>query len=265
MRKHFMNAVVLLTLTAVIYSCQKKSETVKDEVSQEVLNQIAAMGFNNEGVLAADGGYLVEGDIFIPSSDLGKKINSPALVVASEEQYRTTNLVSVSGGSRTINVSINTTASYFVNALDEAIRRYNAENLTLRFQRVTGTGDINIVTYYQVSNTLGSAGFPSGGNPYNQIQMNTYWYNANTNINYLATIIAHEMGHCIGFRHTDYMSRQYSCGGRRYNEGASTVGAIHIPGTPTGPDPNSWMLACIGSGVNRPFNTNDKTALNYLY
>jgi hypothetical protein len=223
------------------------------------------MGFNNEGVLAADGGYLVEGDIFIPSSDLGKKINSPALVVASEEQYRTTNLVSVSGGSRTINVSINTTASYFVNALDEAIRRYNAENLTLRFQRVTGTGDINIVTYYQVSNTLGSAGFPSGGNPYNQIQMNTYWYNANTNINYLATIIAHEMGHCIGFRHTDYMSRQYSCGGRRYNEGASTVGAIHIPGTPTGPDPNSWMLACIGSGVNRPFNTNDKTALNYLY
>jgi hypothetical protein len=260
-----MNAVVLLTLTAVIYSCQKKSETVKDEVSQEVLNQIAAMGFNNEGVLAADGGYLVEGDIFIPSSDLGKKINSPALVVASEEQYRTTNLVSVSGGSRTINVSINTTASYFVNALDEAINRYNAENLTLRFQRVTGTGDINIVTYYQVSNTLGSAGFPSGGNPYNEIRMNTYWYSASTNVNYLATIIAHEMGHCIGFRHTDYMSRQYSCGGRKYNEGASTVGAIHIPGTPTGPDPNSWMLACIGSGVNRPFNTNDKTALNYLY
>jgi hypothetical protein len=43
------------------------------------------------------------------------------------------------------------------------------------------------------------------------------------------------------------------------------VGAIHIPGTPTGPDPTSWMLACIGSGVNRPFNSNDVTALNYLY
>lgn len=266
MRRHFLNLVMLLTLTAVVYSCQKKSETVNNEaVSQEVLNQVAAMGFNNEGVIAADGGYIVEGDIFIPTSDLGKKVNSPSLLVASEEQYRTTNLVSVSGGTRTISVSINTTASYFVSALDEAIARYNAENLTLQFQRVTGTGDINIVTYYEVSNTLGSAGFPSGGNPYNQIRMNTYWYNANTNINYLATIIAHEMGHCIGFRHTDYMSRQYSCGGRKYNEGASTVGAIHIPGTPTGPDPNSWMLACIGSGVNRPFNANDKVALNYLY
>ena len=266
MRKHVMNAVLLLTLTAAIFSCQKKAESVTEEtVSQEVLNQISSMGFNNEGVVATDGGYLVEGDIFIPTSDLGKNFSSPSLVVASEEQYRTTNLVSVSGGTRTINVSLNTTASYFVNALDEAIRRYNAENLTLRFQRVTGTGDINIVTYYQVSNTLGSAGFPSGGNPYNEIRMNTYWYSSSTNINYLATIIAHEMGHCIGFRHTDYMNRQYSCGGRKYNEGASIYGAIHIPGTPTGPDPNSWMLACIGGGVNRPFNANDKTALNYLY
>ena len=57
----------------------------------------------------------------------------------------------------------------------------------------------------------------------------------------------------------------YSCGGGTANEGASTVGAIQVPGTPAGPDPNSWMLACIGSGQNRPFNNNDKTALNYLY
>jgi hypothetical protein len=43
------------------------------------------------------------------------------------------------------------------------------------------------------------------------------------------------------------------------------VGAVHIPGTPTGPDANSWMLACIANGVNREFNNNDKTALDYLY
>ncbi|SIT94188.1 Dual-action HEIGH metallo-peptidase, partial [Pontibacter indicus] len=42
-------------------------------------------------------------------------------------------------------------------------------------------------------------------------------------------------------------------------------GAVHIPGTPTGADPNSWMLACIGTGVNRYFNSNDRTALRYLY
>jgi hypothetical protein len=99
--------------------------------------------------------------------------------------------------------------------------------------------------------------------------MNTYHYStstSSTNVNYIATIIAHEVGHCIGFRHTDYMKRSYSCGGRPVAEGEVTtgVGAVHIPGTPTGGDPNSWMLAC-SNGTNRPFNAIDKIALAYLY
>jgi hypothetical protein len=128
-----------------------------------------------------------------------------------------------------------------------------------------------VVAFYEVSNTLGSSGFPnSAGDPYNQVQMNTYWYSGGTdatNVNYIGTIMAHELGHCIGFRHTDYMNRAYSCGGRKQNEGQSNtgVGAVYIPGTPTGGDPNSWMLACVGSNVNRPFNANDKIALAYLY
>jgi hypothetical protein len=62
------------------------------------------------------------------------------------------------------------------------------------------------------------------------------------------------------------MKRSYSCGGRPVAEGEVTtgVGAVHIPGTPTGGDPNSWMLAC-SNGTNRPFNANDKIALAYLY
>lgn len=99
--------------------------------------------------------------------------------------------------------------------------------------------------------------------------MNTYHYSTSTtsaNINYIATIIAHELGHCIGFRHTDYMNCSYSSG-TGGNEGQSTtgVGAVRIPGTPTGPDSGSWMLACIGNGVNRYFNANDRTALAYVY
>ncbi|MBX9783744.1 MAG: zinc-dependent metalloprotease [Chitinophagaceae bacterium] len=266
MRKHVINAVMLLTLTAVIYSCQKKTSSAEQKISPEVISQLQHMGFSTDGVEARDGGYLVEGDLFIPTSDLGKTFNSPTLLVANEEQYRTTNLVNTNGGVRNITVSLNTNLSYFVQATQAAISRYNAENLQLTFTLVPGTSaDINIVTFYQVSNTLGSSGFPSGGNPYNNIQMNTYWYSASTDINYLASIIAHEMGHCIGFRHTDYMNRAYSCGGRRSNEGTAGVGAILIPGTPSAADPNSWMLACIGSGVNRPFNANDKIALSYLY
>lgn len=84
--------------------------------------------------------------------------------------------------------------------------------------------------------------------------------------NGIASIIAHEMGHCIGFRHTDYFDRSISCGGGTSNEGDGGVGANHIPGTPTGASLNaqSWMLSCT-DGSDRPFNNDDQTALDYLY
>lgn len=255
-----------------ITSCTKDAkETIKDEVSQDVIGQIKALGFNSDGVQKVADGYLVEGDIILTEENLRERANTPELIIGNEEHYRTTNLVSTA--YTTIRVALSSSSSshtgVFTSALDEAIRRYNALPLRIKFQRVTSGQNITINAYYQVSNVLGSAGFPtSGGAPYNQVQMNTYHYStstSSTNVNYIATIMAHEMGHCIGFRHTDYMDRSYSCGGSVVNEGTSGVGAIQIPGTPSGPSSGSWMLACVGSGVNRPFTSADQTALNYIY
>jgi hypothetical protein len=85
---------------------------------------------------------------------------------------------------------------------------------------------------------------------------------------YIATILAHEIGHCIGFRHTDYDTR-VSCWPLVGNEDRGvppSERAIHIPGTPVNPDFTSWMLACpVARGENRPFNANDVRALRYLY
>jgi predicted Zn-dependent protease len=262
-----------LTLTACTKDVKEANENT---VSESTLAQIAKMGFSTDGVEQVPGGYRVEGDIILSNSQLGTQSNSPNMVIAQEEQYRTFNLVDPVKHA-TIKVALNNGSSAheaaFSAALDEAIARYNAEPLNIKFTRVTTSQspDITVVAFYQVSNVLGSAGFPtSAGDPYNQVQMNTYHYNTSTgstNVNYIGTIMAHELGHCIGFRHTDYMNRAYSCGGRKQNEGQANngVGAVYIPGTATGGDPNSWMLACVGSNVNRPFNSNDKIALAYLY
>jgi hypothetical protein len=262
--------LVALTFTA----CKKEAKEAEDAIPESALTQMKALGFSTDGAQKVDGGYLVEGDIFLNDAALATNPSSPNMMIAKEEQYRTFNLVSASKYP-TITVALNNSSANhdaaFSAALDNAIARYNAENLTVKFQRVTSNANITVVAYYEVSNTLGSAGFPtSTGDPYNQVKMNTYHYSTTTdatNTNYISTIIAHEIGHCIGFRHTDYANRAYSCGGRRSNEGQATtgVGAVHIPGTPTGGDPNSWMLACVGSNVNRPFNANDKIALSYVY
>jgi uncharacterized protein GlcG (DUF336 family) len=246
--------------------CAKKDPTTlatiaEPEISQDIKAKINTLGFTADEAYATEGGYIVEGDIFLSDEDLSKVDPIQMLVVGNSEQYRTTNLVT--GLPRNISVRYSGSNTTLSTAINAAIARYNAEGLQLTFSRVTSGGNI-VVTTVNGGSYIASAGFPtSGGSPYNSIKFNLQYVNMGANT--LASVIAHEMGHCIGFRHTDYMDRSYSCGGAFANEGASTVGAVHIPGTPTTADPNSWMLACIGNGVNRPFNANDVTALNYLY
>jgi Dual-action HEIGH metallo-peptidase len=272
MRKHYVNAVLLLTLTAAIFSCQKKTDESKNEIPSEVLSQIQNLGFSTDGVTMADGGYVVEGDIFLSNENLRNGFNSQSVIVAKEEHYRTTNLVKRL--PRTISVSIDAGFSpNFYLALDECISRFNAVGLGLRFSRVSSGGEINVGSQFWPVNpdgtiTLGqSAGFPdANGNPAPAFKLNSnpQAFGSNPNIGYLASVMAHEIGHAVGFRHTDYMNRAYSCGGRRYNEGSAGVGAIWIPGTPTKADANSWMLAC-ANGTDRKFTANDLIALRNVY
>ena len=265
-----LSLLVGVVMTATIFvACQDDQGAAPDhQVSKAVLDRIWDMGFSKENVQKIEEGYLVEGDIILTEEDLQITVDPLTLRIAETEQYRTTNLVT--GLPRTITVSmdsqLNGTAGYSA-ALDVAIARYNAQNLQIPMVRVgTSGGDIHLKK--QPGNYLASAGFPTNqGNPFSLIKLNSNAIgsgNSNTFINFCATIMAHEMGHCVGFRHTDYMDRSYSCGSGG-NEGAGNVGAILIPGTPSGPDANSWMLACISLNENRPFNNNDKTALGYLY
>ncbi|MDB5195741.1 MAG: hypothetical protein JWP88_111 [Flaviaesturariibacter sp.] len=272
--KKFLSSLTFAAIVATsLIACKKDvKESNTDQISESEIAQIKSLGFNTNGAQKVAEGYLVEGDIILRPEDLTSRPNSPEIVYANEEHYRTTNLVKPASYP-TIKVALNNSSSQhqaaFSAALDEAIRRYNAESLTIKFQRVTSGANTTVVAYYEVSNTLGSSGFPtSGGAPYSQVKMNTYWYSTgtgSTNINYIATIMAHELGHCIGFRHTDYMNRAYSCGGSAVNEGSAGVGAIYISGTPTGASSGSWMLACVGSNQNRPFTTADRTALTAVY
>lgn len=260
-----INSVVVLFLAVGITACTKNTPVIAPDagIPDAIKEKITAMGFHADHAQITEGGYLVEGDIFLSEEDLNTPADLQALVVANTEQYRTTFLVT--GLPRNIRVCVDEELPTSIfKAVDAAIARYNAQNLLLTFSRVTSDPDINVVAAPSGADYIASAGFPTiFGNPHKKIKFNTDYseWNANT----LTSVIAHEMGHCIGFRHTDYMDRSYSCGGLPYNEGGGFVGAHHIPGTPTGPDANSWMLACIGDGVNRPFNANDKTALNYLY
>ncbi|WP_421873730.1 M57 family metalloprotease [Marinoscillum sp.] len=278
MRKVSYLASLAVAACVLFASCSNESDVVnQDEVSESVLSALTNAGFDvvNQAPIKFEDGYLVEGDIYLTDADIANLKEGKRLPI--EEQYSTDNLVSTNG-NRVITIYApvggrNGYSSGMIAGLDLAIARYNAENLEISFQRVSSSNSADIVMTRlskrdERRGVLGSAGFPtSSGDPYGQIKMSGILESSyGLSTAGIATIIGHEMGHCIGFRHTDYFNRSISCGGSASNEGDGGVGANHIPGTPTGASASakSWMLACTDGG-DRPFNNDDKTALDYLY
>ena len=332
MTKH-LGILLMLIISGLLWQgCQEDNEGIAEDkfvVSPQVIDQIIDMGFNPEGIKAIDEGYLIERDIIIRHSDLGKNIGIIANDKDNKKQFSTDNLVQTNG-SRVIsmyisapgcegsgnstsgngssngngqgNSSISTTTinemgngngngngggnggnggggtqfdQDYADAMDDAMARFNAENLEITFVRVCDPAQADI-TFNRLKKgeerqgILGSAGFPtSSGDPYDEINMSGIIISRfGWSVDALATVMAHEMGHCIGFRHTDYYDRSISCGGSPTNEGSAGIGANHIPGTPNVGEVDfadqSWMLSCTGN-VDRQFNAADQVALDFLY
>lgn len=280
MRKQILSLGLMAILALTVTSCKKSVEESKNDpamLSADEKNLIVAAGFNGNWAEKTSEGYLIEGDILLTADQLREMsgVNpSHEFIIANEEHYRTTNVVSTpASGQRTITVRLGSGfPAHYSTGLDQSIARYNGYNLKIRFQRVTSGGDI-VITGSPLGTTstggciLGrAAGFPTAsGNPSSGFTLST----SSCATSYLNTankadeVIAHEIGHCIGFRHTDYMNRS-SCG-QNSNEGSAGVGAVHIPGTPTTVTGtyNSWMMACTNGSP--AFSSADGTALNYVY
>lgn len=283
--KIFIKSFLLIAFAGfVIQGCQNDINGDTELIDQSVIDRIQEMGFNPEGIEVVPEGYRIERDIILTPKDLLRDVGIIANGKDTKKQYSTNNLVST-GASRTVSIYApvestgrgKKTSGYspaMIAGLDEAIRRYNAEGLSITFQRITSSNGADIVMTRlnkrdERQGVLGSAGFPTaGGDPYGEIKMSGVLESSyGLDTDGIATIIAHEIGHCIGFRHTDYFDRSISCGGSTANEGDGGVGANHIAGTPTGADLSgngSWMLSCT-DGSDRPFTNADQTALNVLY
>ncbi|PTX44180.1 dual-action HEIGH metallo-peptidase [Christiangramia gaetbulicola] len=269
----------LLAVSIGFTSCEKEqvseqpvSEVAKEgpDVPNHIRKKVADLNFNSKHIvkndmLLPDGSflenYLIEGDIAMSEEQMSTMSSKPI----TDKQYRTYNLVNT---PRTVNVIGYTGGSQALTtkqrtALQWSIDNYNALNLGITFTLTFGTNyaPYDIVVYQNKNGQAGGvAGFPSSGNPYKYVQIFSGMeaYSTNTNEH----VITHEIGHSVGLRHTDWFSRQ-SCG--QSGESANPDGAVHIPGTPTGYDSTSVMLACFGANEDGEFGPNDEVALNYLY
>ena len=303
MKTNFKLAYGLIAIVMLFFtSCERDEVSIEDNTNfeteviatdivnsetppRDVVTDKRVLGLIDN--LQLDIASVTKGDFHLPDGTVEERIYiGDDIVVTLEElkamqtlndtqgrQYRTNNLVNTNSGNRVISVIGYTGAPFALTskgqtALQRAIDNYNTlynnGTTTLRFSLTFAVStNADMVVYDNSVNNSGSggvAGFPSGGNPnkFNQIY-NLEGFSTNVNEH----VITHEMGHSIGFRHTDWFSRQ-SCG-QNSNEGDGGVGAVHLAGTPTGFDSTSLMLACFSTSVSGNFNSNDVTGLGVMY
>ena len=251
-------AVLVVSCGAVLAGCGVDPEME----NQEIISNLVEAGFPADDIMVSEGAVYVGRDAQV-TLEASREMLQPGK--GSAEQYRTTNLVSTSVTKIcVVPTSQFNSYSRLSAGLDLAIDNYNSQNLSFVMVRGSAADCSATISARTTSGTGGSAGFPTGGKPYGTINIGVGLQNYSDDVN--EHVITHELGHCIGFRHSDYYDRSISCGGSYANEGASNVGAIHIPGTPTDARVGgSIMNSCFRSTESGEWSSSDRTALSYLY
>ncbi|WP_461644185.1 M57 family metalloprotease [Labilibaculum euxinus] len=263
-----LNYVLIALMLSLGYSCEnealddKNQEDLEQEVVYEVIDitdpvyqSILSQGFKAEDILADEDFYIVEGDILFSKS----AIIEPQSNEKGVKHARTTNIVSYS--KRSIGVFLNlttfTSAELRDNldlAMDQVLEAYNGVcGCYLNFYRGTYlTSRINIYEETLGVGVCGEGGFPtSQGVPGGIIRLNESVI-SNFSVSQLTFLLAHELGHNIGLRHTDWNS----------TENAEPYGAIHIPYTP---DANSVMNMATCSFEWDGLTAGDEEAIYRIY
>jgi hypothetical protein len=260
----FARGVVLAMGSVLALGCAEREAEPPGE-TQEIIANLVAAGFPSDDIMVVGGVVYVGRDAEVSLAASREMLQDVHAVGHSHEQYRTTNLVSA--GLTKICINGSTFTGVFSTALDLAIQNYDQQPITFAMARTPSAGcSFTINAVIQAGLVGGFSGFPSGGLPFGTITIGGGL--SAFSVDTIEHVITHEIGHTIGFRHSDFFDRSISCGGSPVNEESppSGLGAIFVPGTPSGATVGgSLMNACFRTIETGEFTASDVIALRALY
>jgi hypothetical protein len=256
-----LTAAVLTAFTLGFSSCKKEQIGAVPDVAatqSSPLQRLLDMGFAQKNIEDKGDYYLVEGDIRFDKSSLAVKpiATKPGVIAKPQDQVSGLFLIDF---QRQPNVTVRIDASLpsqFIADAQQAIREWNSiERVRVNLNLTTdASADITIIGQNLNNGAFGEAPLPLNGTPGSFVHIDP-----RMPASFARLVITHELGHCLGFHHTDLYAR---------GEDPGIWGAQTIPGTPFN-DPNSIMNS--GSapnqvqGVWQGFSEFDVTGFRTLY
>lgn len=256
-RTRIRSLLALACVAAFAAACGENPAAERTETPESLVEAVRALGFRTD-MIEDHGSYLlVEGDVYLPKAQLRALRARSGDPRDPRFQYTTNNLVSSTKINQiTVDLSGLNSQTAWQSAARDAISYWSGitdANVTM----VEGSpADITVSTTCTSSNVAAFASFPSGGNPGSTVYVNTCFGYSTTSAQKVHNMV-HELGHTIGFRHSNYV---------QLGESAGTDGANLVYGTPTSGNATGSVMNG-GTALNSwaGFATSDLTAVRTRY
>lgn len=272
--------IALVGTTALVVACNPDPGLTRPLASSSLPHDttglalaVAKLGLDTVGMVDRGDYFVVEGDITVSKQSLLQHTSKLPLPTDGPSRFPhsavslqavTTTLVSQSNVTHiTVDLTQIASSSAWTTAARQAIANWSAIPGTTVQMSEASPGDITV--YFDVldsDHTAAQGEFPAGspGTVGYRVRINPNYYTS-LNASQMQNNMTHELGHNIGFRHTNWQSNPCLFGG---SEGAGTDGANTVSGTPSS-DAASVMNGCTANNSWAGFSHYDSVAVSVLY
>jgi hypothetical protein len=217
--------VILFFVSFFLFSCKKEDAATKPKAEDDItslVTYLTSKGFKTEDITFKGGKFTLEKDILITREEIEARIKSEAATdVPQTEHWRHNYIV-----SRTYHYNVKLYIDPVIpadwqTAIQGAVVNWNTISSGLRFSIVSTLAESHTRIFMGYANDtwVARAYLPtSNGKPGVSVEINSKYNSMDASQKLFA--ITHELGHTVGFNHTD-----------------QNVGIFITSGTPWIPDP----------------------------